>query len=365
MIESSKNRLSSGLLLLALISTCFPFAARAQADDTYRIGVIIPLSGPAAAVGQAISNGLALAGEEIKRRKEAPLEIYFEDDAASGMKSVSAYRKLRDEHRINLAVGAFSSNGHSLVPLAEKDGVTFITIAADPSIVAGRQRAFELWSPLDAAAARAVQEVKLRQLSPLALVNTVHQGNIAFKEAFLAAAEAAVQISSVQEIMPDERDFSSYMIKIRSSGARAVANFLHPAQAGVFARQARESGLRLPQFSLFNFEDRSVVETSGGALIGQWYVGLRQTPSFVKTYRARFPAASVFAAANGHDAALLAAEARKQGVKPADFPAWLHRLHRFSGALGVYSARADNCFDIESVVKTVTTDGFEEAVETK
>jgi ABC-type branched-subunit amino acid transport system substrate-binding protein len=52
-------------LLEAILFLLLLAAATVSADPTYKVGVILPLSGEAASVGHAIKNGIDLAYQDL------------------------------------------------------------------------------------------------------------------------------------------------------------------------------------------------------------------------------------------------------------------------------------------------------------
>ena len=71
--------------------------------EPIKIGVILPLSGDVAFIGEAAKNAAILAKESFGKT-EKTYELFFEDDQSDSKKTVSAFRKLVDVDKIR-AVG--------------------------------------------------------------------------------------------------------------------------------------------------------------------------------------------------------------------------------------------------------------------
>jgi len=105
-------------LLMALTMLVLFNAPAASAADTYKIGVVAPLTGPTAEAGTAIKQGALMAADEVNAKggidaggKKVKLELLFEDDTAKPEVGVSMAEKLLGRDKVNLLVGdAFASS---------------------------------------------------------------------------------------------------------------------------------------------------------------------------------------------------------------------------------------------------------------
>ena len=71
----------------------------AMAADTFKIGGIGPVTGPAAAYGTAVKNAMEIAAEEINEAggiNGFQVEVNFQDDEHDAEKAVNAYNTLKD-----------------------------------------------------------------------------------------------------------------------------------------------------------------------------------------------------------------------------------------------------------------------------
>ena len=71
----------------------------AMAADTFKIGGIGPVTGPAAAYGTAVKNAMEIAAEEINEAggiNGYQVELNFQDDEHDAEKAITAYNTLKD-----------------------------------------------------------------------------------------------------------------------------------------------------------------------------------------------------------------------------------------------------------------------------
>lgn len=356
------NHVCALLFGLTFAFAC-PFAAAQQAPVNY--GVIIPLSGSAANSGESCRNGINLAVEDLGPELRSRIRPIFEDDGNQAVNAVSAYKKLRMERQIDVALSFFSNTSKALAPIAEADKIPLIAIASDPDVVKGKTFVFNLWVSPEGQGEALVREARRRNYKRIAVVSATQSALMVFKSVFEQKSQGNPEIVMDKEFLPDIRDFRSVILQIKSQPKLdAVYVNLYFGQTGLFAKQARELGVRLPFFGIETFEDPAEVSSSGGALVGQWYAQADEpTGEFLSRYLARFPGASSYTAANCYDSIMLLSRSLSQGFPPGKFNEFLDNLKDFNGALGTYSSTGDKRFSLPAAIKLVTKDGFEKVSE--
>lgn len=355
---------SAGFCCLLFFAT-FGLSAQSQPLRTpaYKVGAILPLSGPQASLGESVKDGMLLAYESLAPEERAGLQLFFEDDEGQARNSVAAFQELLASNHIDLVVGALSNNGHALVPLTEKNGLAYIGVTVDPTIGAGTRGAVLLYPRVEDLAELAVKEALKRGYKKIALMCTQHVGNLAFKKAFLDANDNQLEVVLSQEALPDETDFRAYITRLHAlPQLDAILNIMLVGQGPLFAKQAKQLGLKRPLFSLGNFEDRAAVKSSDGAMIGQWYVHAdNPSEEFTKSYVKRFGIEPGLGSASGHDAIRLLALALKKKVEPKELGIFLRSVKDFKGEFGTFSSSPDNRYTIPVVVKSFSKEGFKRA----
>lgn len=90
-----------------------------QSEELSQIGVIMPLSGPVAELGEGLKRALDMAEPKNVR-------LVYEDDQCNTAKAISAYQKLKLEN-IRVFFVACSGSVMALAPIAKNDGNLIIT----------------------------------------------------------------------------------------------------------------------------------------------------------------------------------------------------------------------------------------------
>lgn len=349
------------LLIILSILLLSPYAQGESPSEKLKIGLILPLTGDAASVGEAIKNGVLLAHSKLPHDTREKLELVFEDDSLLPRKAVSAFNKLITVDGIDIVINYSSGTGKALSPIAEKRKVPLIAFASDPGVVKDRTYVFNLWVTPEREVNVLLPEIKKHGYKKISRVTSVHAWSFTMKHTFDRLNKGTVVVALDDEYELTNKDFKPYLSKLSAyKDTDAIFAILNHGHIGVFAKQARQMGISIPIFGFEMFEDVHEVEVSEGALVSQWYVNGDDPPAwFLKEYKSRFPDASLYAAPNGYDALMLIAKAIGDGVKPDGLKTFLHGLQGYSGALGNYSASGDNRFTLPAAVKIVTEDGFQ------
>src|SRR5512141_3177904 len=102
------HRISKCVAMPALTAACMVLLtcsiplSRAHAEDAVRVGFVVPLSGPLAAFGAAIRNGVALALEDDPRASAA-IEPLYEDSMYDSTQAVAAFQKLNSMEHVRMS----------------------------------------------------------------------------------------------------------------------------------------------------------------------------------------------------------------------------------------------------------------------
>jgi len=354
-----KNR--THLLLVLTIALLLTVAVSSQADDKFRVGVILGLSGEGANIGASCKNGITLGLESLKGPVRSKIEVLYEDDQMKPKNAVSAFNKLVNVDKVDVVITFSSSTSKAIAPLAERKELPVIAIASDPAIVRDREWVFNFWVTPEVQAKLLMKQLAKRGYKNIARIVATHDGTLAIKDAFDLANGDQVRIVLDEEYPVDVKDFRPYINKLKAvPKVDAVFVELFFGQTGLFAKQARELGVGLPLFNVETFEDPNELKISDGALVGHWYIQADDPGnSFHEIYRARFPDASIYISGNCHDVIALIGSALSNGKSRKTIPEFLGSIKNYQGAMGVFSATGDNRFSLQATVKIVTSKGFE------
>lgn len=123
----SRNIAAAALAVLLLGST-------ALAQETIKVGVVGPRTGPAAATGAAFEEGIKLATEYVNSKGGVmgkKLEIVFEDTAGAPDKAASGFERLVTRDKVVMVLGeSHSSSALAQIEVANRLKVPFVVAEA-------------------------------------------------------------------------------------------------------------------------------------------------------------------------------------------------------------------------------------------
>jgi branched-chain amino acid transport system substrate-binding protein len=356
------------LCLAALSLFCSCDEHSRSASDT-KIGVILPLTGGAAALGKASLNGMQLAVEEYNERKKADepkLSLVIEDDQAMPAKGISAFQKLVSSDHVKLILGPLPSGVTlAVAPLANKEGVVILSPGSSaPEVTQAGDYVFrnELSDELGAKkqAEQAFTRLKFRRLALLYVNNDYGVGTIrVFKKEF---QRLGGEIVADEPFNPGTTDFRTSLTRIKSSNPDGMSIAFQDDIVNIIKQKA-ELGMSVPIYTTALFEDPGVLSKLGSLAEGVIYASYGTFDSdsksglqaeFARKYQAHFKETPTYFAALGYDAAgIMISALHSCGFDPAKVKEALYETRDYEGVSGRTSFDQNGDVDKPVTLKTV------------
>jgi branched-chain amino acid transport system substrate-binding protein len=305
-------------------------AAAAFAAPAATIGLMAPLSGPQALVGQDQVDGFMLALEQLGGKLGGQqATILKEDDQLKPETGQQIVRKFIDKDKVDAIVGlSFSNVLMGSLPRLAESGTVAIATNAGPSPIAGAQckpNVFSVAWQNDGAAEAMGKFAQDRGVKRVYLMAPNYQAGkdmlAGFKRFFKGEVigEAYTQVN--------QPDYAAELAQLQAAKPDAVFVF-YPGGMGVnFVKQMSQAGLsaKLPLYSVFTVDGTtlpSLRDAAAGTISGAMWDAALDTPEnkkFVAAFEAKYKRTPSEYAATGYDAAsLLDAALRKLGGKAGD-----------------------------------------------
>ena len=252
---NSRLRGAAVAAIAAIAGFCTLAPASAQ-TDTFKIGVIAPMSGPNARYGAFANKGAALAAKEINAAGGVlgkQIELVSGDSQCVPAEGVAAMQRMISLEKTPVIIGdVCSSVTLAMQPLAEESKVLLVNAASsNPDItykagVGGFKWTFRNY-PTDEVRAATVLEYAsktkgFKKFAVLSVDSDYGRGAIKFTKRYLPKYEGA-EILSEDYYKDSETDFRSVLSKIRRSGAQAIILYGQADTTPIIARQMLELGL--------------------------------------------------------------------------------------------------------------------------
>lgn len=292
----------------------------ATADaETFVIGGIGPVTGPAASYGTSVKQGSEIAIKEINAAggvkvgdKTYKLELNFQDDEADPEMAVTAYNTLIDSN-INALLGCVTSGSSlAVVDLTSEDGLLQITPSGSAQAITENPNVFRLCftDPLQGKTI-AKYTIDMGYESVAILYNNADEYSTGVYEAFKQELEAEGKgdlIVATESFATEDVDYAAQLTKIKASGAKAIFVPGYYAAAAFITQQARANGIEADFIGSDGWDgviaqvtDSSVLE---GAVFLSPFVASDETENvvkFVEAYKSEYNAVPDQFAADGYD----------------------------------------------------------------
>lgn len=288
-------------LFLALAGTVISPAVRAQSAPPIRIGIIFPLTGGSADMGNSARVGAQVAVDEINEvggylgRK---LELVVRDDKADNDSGLKHAKELVAKEKVAATIG-FCNTGVAMKALdvfQTNKSVLIVPCATGTAITAK-------YPPADSYVFRTsardqlqtqflVDEIVKRGLMRVALlVDNSGYGDAGLKDLEAALARAGLKPAAVARFKIGVQNLEPEMQQLKASGADALIGWTVGPEEGVISAARVAVGWKVPQLGPWGLSHASAFAASHGHVEGAAMVQtivpnffLERNSAFVRHY---------------------------------------------------------------------------------
>lgn len=308
------------IMAAVLAVTCFVGCGKTEtADNEIVIGGIGPITGPAAAYGNAVMNGAQLAVDEINAAggigfEGIKIKFDFQDDEHDAEKAVNAYNTLLDNNMKILMGTVTSTPCVAVAAKAAEDNMFLLTPSGSAVECVAAPNAFRIcFSDPDQGIASAQY---IAQHNVAKKVAVIYNSSDVYSDGIYQkfAAEAKVQgleIVTAQAFTKDSAtDFTVQIQKVKESGAELMFLPIYYQEAALILTQANKAGLDIKVFGCDGL-DGVIDQLGDNAAIAEGVMLLTPfaadaedelTKSFTAAYQKKYNEIPTQFAADGYDA---------------------------------------------------------------
>ncbi|WP_051086574.1 ABC transporter substrate-binding protein [Methylobacterium sp. WSM2598] len=267
--------------------------------STVRIGMVLPVTGPAADQGRYALNGAKIALEQVNKAGGVlgkPLEIATEDDQTTNPGAVLAFSKLASQPDLVGFIGSIrSTQNHAMAPDILKTGKPVCFGGTDPVLTQMGNPWMFRFRPNDSFSARVIADfgVTTLQKKKWAVVHSTDAfGTSGAKALTEALGRLGASVALDQGYANQSQDFTPVVLAIRQSGAEVIGSYFpFENDLGIFARQLRQLGVTVPWVGSASIVTLTALKLGGPALFGTYGVAdfvedsSEAARAYGKTYR--------------------------------------------------------------------------------
>ncbi len=343
--------------LLAMLLMLLVCAGVAEAQQAYKLAVLVPLTGAPAAYGLHSKRGAELAFAQFqKAHPEVRVELQVEDTQGDTPEGVIAATKLLDLKRVIAVVCCVTSGGTlAAAPTMNDQRIPMVSAGgSSPKVVQAGEYVFRTWPGDDSEAAKLAALFASRNIKRLAIL----RANISYGDSFentlrknLAQAGNVTAVTDSQLFEQSAAEMDSQLTHIKTSGPDALLFVGFPESAIAFGKSYSRSQLRVPLYATSVFENPQVATSAGEALGGTVFgKPLSKAPAvvnFAQAYRIAYGVEAGLVSDTSYDAtmlilnAMLAVQDQARPVSGEALHDFLKQVKEYSGASGAITLGAN------------------------
>jgi len=310
-----------------------PASGSTGSTEPMKIGAILSLTGPYAALGAAENNAFEL---EVKRINDAggvngrKLEIIIQDDGTDEAKAVAAATKLIEQDKVVAILGA-TGTGQSMAArtVVDRAGVPMISMAGGNAITGTFDAlVFQTPWPNSIVVPFVLSKIAADGHKKIAVItDNGGYGKDGHAVIVAAAPKAGLTIVADQQFKPGDTDFAAQITTAKNSGADAILLWTAGKEGASIVKQAGALGVKVPMYGGSGQAKAEFPTGAGPAADGfifgtgksldpsNWGTGTPEADvvgSFAQRYRAAYGSAPDIFAGHAFDAISILADSLKR-----------------------------------------------------
>ncbi len=247
----------------------------AFASAPIKIGSVLSVTGPAAYLGDPELKTLQMYVEEINKKGGVlgrQLQLVHYDDGTDANKANSFAKRLIEDDKVDIIIGGTTTGSTmSMVPLVEKAGIPFISLAGAVVIIEPVKKwVFKTPHTDRMAAEKVFEDMKKRGIDKVALLTeTSGFGQSGKKEAEAIAAKHGITLLANETYGPKDTDMTPQLTKIKGTpGVQAVFIIGLGQGPAIATRNYRQLGITLPLYHAHGVASEEFIRLAGPAAEG-------------------------------------------------------------------------------------------------
>ena len=342
-------------------------APLAQAQQLYKIGASVGLTGYAATVDRAWRDGVQLAVDALNAKGGVmgrKLELIAEDNRSEPQEAVTVYRKMMSSDKVEIFLsGCVSAGNFAAAPMVAKAQIPMVLCSILPPKEEEVKWAFSTIPPARFEVERRMEYLK--DNTQIRKIGVLHDpspyANLQKVAAEKSAATYGLEVVGVEQYKQDDADLSVQIGKMRAAGAGAILKIGLGGTTMTAAKNIKSLGIDMQM--LTSVEDlavfRPVAEVLGDKFFfvaspSQVYDALpdgalkKAIADFLGPWRAKHGDRDPQWAGRGWDAVMITAAAiqKANSFEGAKVREAFDSMPGFQGTTGIYNFSPTNHYGI-------------------
>ncbi|MBN1930097.1 MAG: ABC transporter substrate-binding protein [Desulfobacterales bacterium] len=269
--NSSKQ---SHLIVMILVVLYFFCASSVSAAQTYKIGGIFSVTGPASFLGDPEKKSMEMAVETINKNGGIDgrlLEAVIYDTEGDPTKAVMAVSKLINKDKVIAIIGpSLTPTSLAIIPFAEKEGIPLISCAAGIKITQPVKPWVFKTAQSDVLAVAAVyQSMKNQNIRKIGILSVSNAFGESGKQQLQDQADQfGIKIVRAETFGAKDTDMTPQLAKIRKEEPDAIICWGTNPGPAVVTKNIQQLNIKVPLYQSHGVASPKFIELAGSAAEG-------------------------------------------------------------------------------------------------
>ncbi len=270
------------VILSFVLALLLGISATGAQEETVKIGLVSPFSGPIGFLGQWMANSAQVEVDRINANGGllgAKVELITRDDEANPARSVEIVREFIQRERVSLIIGpSFSSNALAVKDLIEASGTLalFPTVGARELLEGEPTYLFRAQESTLLTASELMRYAQAAGLNKVAIFSPDDAFGRDYDSLFTElAADYELDYLGAEFFRADDQDLSAYALRVNQLGADAI---VIPTGNSTLAGRALvaldATGSEAQILGISGLQGYTFAELAGDAVIGSVFVSV-------------------------------------------------------------------------------------------
>ena len=362
-MKSFLTKMACIVIFIAIVSLGFCRISLA-AKESYKIGAIFSVTGPASWLGEPERNTAKMIVDQINATggiNGHPLELIVYDTEGDETKAVLNAKKLIEKDNVLAIIGP-SCSGPSLaiIPTITKAQVPNISCAAAASIVSPVKKWVFKTPQSDVFCAEVMYEyMKTKGITKVAIISVSSGfGDNGRQELLKASEKMGIKVVADERYGGKDTDMTAQLTKIKGTDAQAIINWsIGPTQV-IVTKNVSQLGIKIPLFQSHGFGNTKNIEQAGGSaesvlapigrllvadVLPSYHYHKSLLMNYNNEYKAKFGAESSTFGGHAYDAMhILIAALSNVGPDRVKIRDYVENMRGFIGTAGIFNFSPDD-----------------------
>jgi branched-chain amino acid transport system substrate-binding protein len=250
-------------------------AGAANAADPIKIGAFLSATGPASFLGEPEKKTLEMYVHKLNKDggvQGRKIELVVYDDGGAGDKASTFAKRLIESDKVDIIIGG-STTGTTMaaVPLIERAGVPFISLAGAVVIVEPVKKwVFKTPHTDRMAAEKVFADMQKKGITKIGMISEdAGFGKSGHDQSLAVVKTYGIEIVADEVYSPKDPDVTAQLTKIKNvPGVQAVFNFGFGQGPAIVTKNFKQLGMTVPLYQSHGVASKDYIKLAGAAAEG-------------------------------------------------------------------------------------------------